>query len=302
MKDEKNVRLLSLSAEDKLYYLKTYAPRVWLAKDEEYMPSSVDWAFRYLERFKNNEYHGRYWLRTKKQLESPSDVLPFFKGNLDEAPVYAFWLDYPMETWSDLVYFFYYPYNHGKKVFKIKFGNHVSDWEHMTLRLTLWFDDVLGKTILIPKKIFLSQHGKVGHATWDDLEKTADGHPIIFSAMGSHGCYPDPGSHLYANYFILKLTDETSEGTPWDTWKRIKAFDYTSRKGLSGNIWPTWMSDDFTNPGLGDPSKPSSGAIYRWGNPADGCGLKFISGECKLNDGPTGPISKSGVWDRKTFA
>ena len=36
---------------------------------------------------------------------------------------------------ADLVYFFYYPYNRGKEVLFTIWGNHVGDWEHITVRL-----------------------------------------------------------------------------------------------------------------------------------------------------------------------
>ena len=61
------------------------------------------------------------------------------------------------------------------------------------------------------------------------------------------------------------------------------------------------MSDDFTNPGAGMPTVPGMGPIYRWGNPED-CSVLGIPiditdmiGVCRLEDGPTGPISK-GTW------
>lgn len=45
----------------------------------------------------------------------PLDTLPFFGGDLDGAPVYAFYADKGSNI-VDLVYFFYYPYNRGKEV------------------------------------------------------------------------------------------------------------------------------------------------------------------------------------------
>ncbi|MCA9698311.1 MAG: hypothetical protein KC431_12355, partial [Myxococcales bacterium] len=69
--------------------------------------------------------------------------------------------------------------------------------------------------------------------------------------------------------------------------------------GLEGVDWPVWMSDDFTNPGGGDPSVPGMGPIFRWGNTED-CSVLGIPiditdliGVCRLEDGPTGPVSKS---------
>ena len=51
------------------------------------------------------------------------------------APVYAFYAE-KGEGVVDLVYFFWYPYNRGKEVLDTIWGNHVGDWEHITVRLT----------------------------------------------------------------------------------------------------------------------------------------------------------------------
>ena len=60
-------------------------------------------------------------------------------------------------------------------------------------------------------------------------------------------------------------------------------------RSLAGNVWPTWMSDAFTEPGdCGDPSDPVCGAIFRWGNPAWGDVFVYD----RLTVGPTGPVSK----------
>jgi hypothetical protein len=79
------------------------------------------------------------------------------------------------------------------------------------------------------------------------------------------------------------------------------ALDYAEGVGIGGADWPVWMSDQFTDAGPGDPAVPGMGPIYRWGNQED-CsvlGIPFditdLIGVCRLEDGPTGPVSK-GVW------
>lgn len=74
------------SDQQKLDLLTSYAPMVWLAQNERFMPSSVEWAFGYLERFLNTD--GRYWLgpqtnypalriRPCRSLPAISPQLPF---------------------------------------------------------------------------------------------------------------------------------------------------------------------------------------------------------------------------------
>lgn len=85
--------LFPTTNSEKLAILQKYAPRVWLAQDEEFMPSSLGWAFTYMERYQNANDGNRYWIRTKAALSSPSDyTLPVFAGNLQSAPTYAFWV------------------------------------------------------------------------------------------------------------------------------------------------------------------------------------------------------------------
>ncbi len=283
------------TADDKLNLLVAHAPRVWLALGEEFLPSSVEWAFPYLTRFLDSD--GRYWVRTKEKLDSPSDdSLEVFKGNLESAPVYAFWVAKGEHV--DLVYYFYYPYNRGKRILRTIWGNHVGDWEHITVRLAWSFDG--GSWSLEPHQVYIAAHNFGGAYPWNEVQKVGS-HPIVYSARGSHGSWKDPGNHVYKDLgWLGDLVDETGEGVAWDTWRQVEAFDFTEKRGLGSSRWPRWMSPDFSNPGTGDPSDPASGPIYRWGNTKEGCGAEVISGECRLNDGPTGPISKS-VWDPNNF-
>lgn len=283
--------------------VETYAPLVWLGQGESYFPSSVEWAFPFVERWANPDDGGRYSLRTKATLSSPSDRCGgqdasgacMFFGNLASAAVYAFWIEKP--PYADVAYFFYYPYNRGKTLVSTLWGNHVGDWEHMTLRLLT----VTSSTAVhwMPARIYLSQHSSGEVVEWTDVPKTADGHPIIYSAEGSHGVYKTAGVHTYKTTPIGDLSDVCGEGTRWETWKRVEAYDGATKRGLLGEPWPTWMRTDYTNAGTGNPADPSTGAIYRWGNTKQGCDApSFITDECRLVDGPTGPVEKS-CWDPK---
>lgn len=318
---------IDVSDEEKFNFLATYAPRVWIAQDESYWPSSVEWAFPHLERFVpcteypllcygpygpyglNPEYESYYWLRTKEGVGG-SDVLPFFRGcdgsstsnpcTIYDAPVYAYWVKKEIQVGEDLVdvidlvYFFYYPYNRGKEVLNTIWGNHVGDWEHVTVRLMWGYDDQT-KWSLQPVQMYLSAHSFGGIYEWEAIPKIDDTHPIVYSAYGSHGIWLEAGRHTYGSAAGEDLTDWTNEGTAWDTWNYLETFDYNAKQGLGESIWPLWMSEDFANPGdCGDPSNPACGPIYRWGNMQSGCDFGF--GNCRMENGPTGPVSKK-VWN-----
>lgn len=285
--------------DPRLQALITYAPRVWLHPDEEYFPSSVEFAFPFMTRFLAGD--SNYWIRSTAALDSPSDTLPFFAGDLDGAPVYAFYADKGSQI-VDLVYFFYYPYNRGKSVVDTIWGNHVGDWEHITVRLNRGADDVL-----TPVQVYLSAHSFGGAYDWAEVERTGDTHPVVYSAWGSHGVWSSPGAHEYmtigeevlgvcVTIVCTDLTDDTAAGIAWDTWERVAGFDYGAKAGLGDQTWPVWMSESFSEPGAEPSSTPGGGPIFRWGNEEDcstlGVDISDLIGVCRLEDGPTGPASK----------
>jgi hypothetical protein len=289
--------------DPRLLALRTYAPRVWLHPGEEYFPSSVEFAFAAMTRFVGGD--GNYWIRSIQALDSPSDDSPpFFAGDLEGAPVYAFYADKGGDI-VDLVYFFWYPYNRGKSAVDTIWGNHVGDWEHITVRLLRGPDDALA-----PSQVYLSAHSFGGAYAWTDIERHDITHPVVYSARGSHGVWSAPGDHVYmtigeelldvcVTLVCIDLTDETAAGTAWDTWEDVAAFDYVAQEGLGGATWPIWMSEAFTDPGADPPTTPGGGPIFRWGNEEDcttlGVDISDLIGVCRLEDGPTGPASK-GVW------
>jgi hypothetical protein len=247
---------------------------------------------------------GQHWIRSTEQLDSASDTLPFFAGDLAGAPVYAFWAEKAPDI-VDLVYFFWYPYNRGKSVVDTIWGNHVGDWEHITVRLLRGPGDAL-----TPTQAYLSAHSFGGAYAWADIERFEETHPVVYAARGSHGVWQTPGDHVYMTIgeeqfgvcitlVCADLTDETAAGTAWDTWTHLAGFDYGAKEGLGGQTWPVWMSDAFTDPGADPPQVPGGGPIFRWGNEEDcstlGIDISDLIGVCRLEDGPTGPVSKD-VW------
>jgi hypothetical protein len=52
---------------------------------------------------------------------------------------------------------------------------------------------------------------------WNKLERTEDGHPIVYSAKNAHGAYPREGKFRHPGG-----VDEASKGTQWRTWERAR--------------------------------------------------------------------------------
>jgi hypothetical protein len=133
----------------------------------------------------------------------------------------------------DAFWFFFYSYNLGQTVFNIRFGNHVGDWEHSMIR----FENG------VPRALFLSEHAGGKAYLWSALEKkrstksgaeeTVD-RPVVYSAVGSHAMYADPGQHPYVLPFGM-LKDVTDRGPLWDPAKNAYAYFYDYEAERAGN-------------------------------------------------------------------
>lgn len=75
----------------------------------------------------------------------------------------------------DAFWFFFYSYNLGNKVFNVRFGNHVGDWEHTLVR----FQD--GK----PKYVFFSEHNFGTAYSYGAVEKIGKRVRILCSVWAS---------------------------------------------------------------------------------------------------------------------
>ncbi|MBL4781968.1 MAG: Vps62-related protein [Porticoccaceae bacterium] len=285
-----------MTNDKKLDLLKKYAPYVWLSdrKKSNYFPSSVDFAFSNMERFKDDK-DGKYWIKTKDILKEPSDELPFFDGQNPakaEVPIYAFWVD--RHSVVKLVYFLFYPYNRGKSVINTIVGNHVGDWELVAIDL---LPDKSAHDDYRPAQVFLSQHDGGALYEWGSPDMEWEGHrPIVYAAYGSHANYASCGEHKYLDFIIGDLTDWCYKDVKWNTQNNLLCYDFSAKKALTPDQkWPAWMRNDYSSTLSGrDPSDPTSGAIWRWGNPEDG--KVWPTDYYRLESGPTGPISKD-IWD-----
>jgi len=105
--------------------------------------------------------------------------------------------------------------------------------------------------------------------------KFSNGHPVIYSAYGSHGSRPYAGKFVYKKVAgNNELSDETSDGGEnWKTWKKVK----TIMVKTDGSLYQG--EDNWVN------------FKGRWGNKKRECGIwEEISSECVLNNGPKGPL------------
>ncbi|KAK3718061.1 Vacuolar protein sorting-associated protein 62 [Vermiconidia calcicola] len=136
----------------------------------------------------------------------------------------------------DAFWFFFYSFNLGQKVFNIRFGNHIGDWEHTLIR----FKD--GK----PISAAVSEHDFGAAWAWEALEKylpNPDGsrtvigswsnvtaarlakRPVVYSATGTHAMYTTPGVQPYVLPWGI-LHDQTDRGPLWDPSLNVRSYTY----------------------------------------------------------------------------
>ncbi|MCP3097858.1 Vps62-related protein [Myxococcus sp. K15C18031901] len=254
-----------------------FAPRVWLHPDEAYFPSSTEFHLA-------NVHEENGHLVTNQPLGCDSCTDPQFldgqRPNQTSVPVYASIIPrtqggQPTNV-TDVLYWTFYPYNNGKRVCigwyspwgcvggYSTFGNHVGDWEHLTVRF------VDGR----PAQVYLSQHANgQAFAFGDKALLLAGWHPEVFSAQGSHGLYPDAARHIYETIFNGDfLADDTGAGLAWDTWNHLVSIPWQPAGSYTGSL--SWMN-----------------LTAYWGNPEGGCDNP--TGYCVNSGGPSPLRSRS---------
>lgn len=195
----------------------------------------------------------------------------------------------------DAFWFYFYSYNLGTTVLGIRFGNHVGDWEHSLIRFHNG----------VPKAIFFSAHSGGIAYSYDAVEKGKglgrEGRPVIYSALGSHAMYAQPGLHPYVLPFGL-LADVTDKGPLWDPAQNYLAYHFNT--SLTHDV----DAKDFTTasqtrvdtlqPAASNPKAPVNWFWYNghWGDKfydlADIRQWRF-AGQFHYVNGPLGPKFKS---------
>lgn len=271
---------------------KAFAPRVFMHPNEEWFPSSVSFFLQHVSK------QGERYV-TNDPLDSPSswdwNGAAGQRPDSVSVPVYAFVMDNKQEggqTFTDIAYFTFYPYNRGKEVLDTIWGNHVGDWEHVTIRFKQAGNNYT------PVKVSFSQHdtNEVHHWGAGTLQMNGN-HLIAYEAKGSHGLYSKAGHHVYktikkAFVTLVQLADDTGRGVSWDTWNNV----VTVTQDASGKLSCTGHNGTPNAEGCG--TWLNYDRQFRWGNAKDGtCGF----GECQLNSGPTGPRDKPAVSNPNRF-
>ncbi|MBR0413902.1 MAG: Vps62-related protein [Clostridia bacterium] len=283
-----SIAVTALDDAQKITLLKTFAPRIWWEEDEQYFASSVEFAAENMEKVMGPTGN-LYYL---KELNSPRYTSDFFRGDLENAKAYAFAVEKEFK-YLDLCYFYYAPFNLGKQIAGMEFGDHVGDWEHVSVRLLKETNG--GKLTYRPVIVDYSAHFMRNYIAWDEVETVENTHPVAFTARGSHGMWKDSGAHIYADAFVVQLKDYCSEGTAWDLWEEGKLETYTydalthEGKGIGTSEWKRDFDIDCGVEG---------GGVTIWGNMGWRTPIQIYP---RMDSAPSGPQHKESLNDYYTI-
>ncbi|KAJ3208097.1 Vacuolar protein sorting-associated protein 62 [Dinochytrium kinnereticum] len=182
--------------------------------------------------------------------------------NMEGVPMYTF----VVPKANGVVDLHFQPYNLGKSTPLGRVGNHVGDWEHVIVRTQY------GNPISIDYPTHSGDGVRVVPAN-DRRVKWVGTHPVVYTALGSHGSWPEAKKNVYKTVVLVyDLTDETGDNGPqWQTWNNVKSIMYRSGGNYPGeDAWLNYRGR-FGNKGVDD------------------CWHQKLTGTCLLGDGPRGP-------------
>ncbi|XP_074329507.1 hypothetical protein At1g04090-like [Apium graveolens] len=193
--------------------VQAYAPVVDFHPDEKYFPSRVSWFFKngallYTKGQEsspvpivqdgsnlphNGSDDGTYWIDLPSD-GTTSDHLK--KGDLQSAYSYMHIKPALGGTFTDIQVWLFYPFNGpgkiklGVETFSLgPVGEHVSDWEHVTLRISNFNGEL--------RSVYFSKHSKGDWVSTPSLEFANNNKPIVYSSHYGHASYPSAGKFTH---------------------------------------------------------------------------------------------------------
>ncbi|XP_061371332.1 hypothetical protein At1g04090 [Gastrolobium bilobum] len=188
-----------------------YGPTVYFHPDEIYLPSSVQWFFKNgaalhaegSEKGQAIDYQGSnlpsggtndgaFWIDLPTNNDARNNLK---KGNIESAELYVHVKPALGGAFTDIAMWVFCPFN-GPATLKVplmniemnKIGEHVGDWEHITLRVSNFTGELWS--------VFFSQHSGGEWVNAFNLEFIKGNKPIVYSSRHGHASYPHPGTYL----------------------------------------------------------------------------------------------------------
>ncbi|XP_015887893.3 hypothetical protein At1g04090 [Ziziphus jujuba] len=243
-----------------------YSPFLYFHPDEKHLPSSVTWYFangallyHKTEESKpvpiepngsnlpqGGQNDGTYWLDLPVDKAEKERVK---KGDLQSSEVYLHAKPMLGGTFTDIAIWLFYPFN-GPSTAKVeiidvplgKIGEHIGDWEHLTLRVSNFNGELW--------RAYFSEHSG---GTWVDaseLEFHSGNKLVGYASLNGHALYSKPG---------LVLQGSNGIGIRNDTAKSKLTMDMGSRYSV---VAAEYLGSDITEP-------PWLNYLRKWGPKID---------------------------------
>lgn len=242
--------------------IKHYGPTVFFHPDEVYLPSSVPWFFKNGALLYRNgkvkgeaidsrgsnlpnggKNDGEYWI----DLPDDKETMKYLKsGNIESSVLYVHIKSALGGTFTDIAMWIFCPFN-GPSTIKAglvniemsKVGEHVSDWEHFTLRLSNFTGELWS--------IYFSEHSGGEWVNAYELEFIEGNKPIIYSAKSGHASFPHPGSYIQGSSKLgIGLRNDTARSKYYIdscTNYEIIAAEYLGRGVVTEPHWLQYMRE-----------------------------------------------------------
>ena len=235
---------------------RAYSPLIYFHPDENYFPSSVNWYFAngallYKKgeesqpiRIESNGSNlpqggsndGSFWLDLPADENDKKRVK---KGDLSSAQVYLHAKPMLGSTFTDLALWLFYPFN-GPATAKVgplniplgRTGEHVGDWEHLTLRVSnftgeLWI-------------VYFSEHSKGKWVQASQLEYGSGNKPVAYASRNGHALYSKPGTVMQGGGEVGIRNDTAKSKFVMDT---ENGFSVVAGEYLGSAITePNWLN------------------------------------------------------------
>ncbi|XP_024995178.1 uncharacterized protein LOC112528391 [Cynara cardunculus var. scolymus] len=236
--------------------IQEYSPRIYFHPSETYLPSSTTWYFSNgvllyhigdesnpipVETTGSNlpqggSNDGTYWLDLPIN-ETERDRVK--KGDLQTCEAYIHIKPMLGGTFTDIAIWFFYPFN-GPATAKLGFidvplgriGEHIGDWEHMTLRISNFNGGLY--------RVYFAQHSGGMWVDTPSLEFQNGTNKLVgYSSLHGHASYPTPGLVVQGTN-VVGLRNDTAKSDMFldvGTKYSIMAADY-----ITSVIEPPWLN------------------------------------------------------------
>lgn len=289
-----------------------YFPYIYLHPNEEYHPSNVNWFFAngallYKQGDESNPIpiqpngtnlpldgvnDGLYWLDLPKNDKDKERVK---KGDLQTGVGYLHIKPMLGATFTDISIWVFYPFNGAgkaklgsiKSISLGKIGQHVGDWEHMTLRISNFNGEL--------RSVYFSQHSKGAWLDSPDITFQNGNRVVGYASLHGHALYPKEGLVMLGGNTVGIMDETAKSGFVLDVGGR---FEVVSAEYDYGVVEPDWLRYMRKwGPRISYDDGEEIGKVAKWlpGKLKSDLLklLKSLPPEVLGEDGPTGPKVKN---------